>query len=127
VLIFFRAQQALPKAHTGFLYNGTAVSDIHRYRQTGDDIKDLQPGRGRMPGVGPGKILLHMRLGEMVIEMLTALPLFDKMKEPGSSDIGEQFIAGASGFPANNGDDLPDLPDKITAPFRHNGTFCIDE
>jgi len=70
-----------------------------------------------MPGISLCKILLHVRLCEMVIEMFFTLPLFNKMKDPGNGNIAEKLIPATSGFPADERDDLPDLPGKIVEPF----------
>ena len=96
-----------------------------RLRRT--DGIDLHGGWGCMPGCSSGKIFLHMRLCDMVIEMLPALPFFDEVIQSRDRDIGEQFIAGTAGLLSYYRHDLPGFADKIPQMFGNNGTLCINK
>src|SRR5208337_5127145 len=85
-------------------------------RSRSDDLVDGQFCRGSMPWRGLCKILLHMGLYKMFIEMFLALPFFDKMEYPGITGISSQFVPGASGLFLHDRFDLLGFPDEILLP-----------
>lgn len=64
---------------------------------------------------------------DMVIQMFLTFPFFNEMKYPGNLDISNQFVPDASCFLTDCRGDIPDFPDKIIVPFRHNSTLRINK
>jgi hypothetical protein len=65
-------------------------------------------------------MILHVRGGDMVIEMFLALPLFTENKQPRFISICMEFIPGAPGLCTDEGNNPGYLIDKVPAMPRVN-------